>query len=351
MRILHIGDFHFRSDKNIYEQEKVIEGLFSKLENSEKIDFVFFTGDLVNSGHSIEDFKKADDLLFKPFTEKLNISRDRLFICPGNHDLNRDECSISVFNYLDNQVSDNYSLDSFYLKKSKDFKTSLDPFKNYREYFEKYFPLSSCQNSDLHFVYEVPYEDIKFGIVTINTAWLSSGSRQDLRDDLNKLLFPETLIKEAVQRIKQCHIKILLLHHPLTHLKEFNYVALQNIIHSEFDMMFSGHVHREEIKTEYKSSDNGIFCNTTQATLSFDGGFIGYSVINFDIEDISTLTLERFRYLSDINSFVDIDRVVISVPQNEEKYRQNRLRKKITSKFSEELNKANKLLLDYEVMY
>lgn len=345
MRILHIGDFHFNSKSRIFDQEKIVEALINHLSEKEKIDFVFFSGDLVFSGSNSDDFEEAHKLLFKQMCERLKIDSDKIIISPGNHDINRNECSealVYFFNSREN-MGKNENVNELFAKKGKDYISSISPISNYATYFKKYF----CRKDDifepLFSVHERTFLNKKIGILTINTSWLSSG----FIEDKNNLLFPPIIIKEALTKIKNSDIKILIKHHPLHYFKEFNFIELQNLIHQEFDLMFSGHLHKEENSTVY-SGTNGIYCNVTQASLTYDkDGEIGYSVVNIDFDDIENLKIDKATFVKKRNDFIDLESIKVTLPCGIEKEKQNRFRKKIVEKYSFELDISNQLLLNY----
>ncbi|MCX6678181.1 MAG: metallophosphoesterase [Methanothrix sp.] len=56
----------------------------------EKIDFIVFSGDVANSGKP-HQYRISQGELFKPILEACGLDSSRLFIVPGNHDLDMDE--------------------------------------------------------------------------------------------------------------------------------------------------------------------------------------------------------------------------------------------------------------------
>lgn len=346
MRILHIGDFHYRSNKNIYEQNKVVSQLIAHLQKKEQIDFVLFSGDLVHNGSRKEDFEKAHEALFTPMVNSLKIKGENIFVACGNHDIDRTECSEALINYFcgpDSQIKRNDDLNQWINTNKKDLELSLGPNKNYLQYAIKYFKQNSVTFDGFITVSKRTLENKSIGFVTLNSSWLCSG----YQDDKNNLLFPIELLKKAIIEVKDCDLKVIVLHHPLHYFKEFNYIEIQDLIHQEFNLMFSGHIHKEKIETEFNSR-NGIYSNTTQATLCSSEGEIGYSILNVNLENLELLKLDRSLYISKQNTFVDLESVVVHIPCGEEKFKQNSLRNKILKKFEVELEASNLLLLNYQ---
>jgi predicted MPP superfamily phosphohydrolase len=93
IRILHLSDVHFRVGKG-WEADPVTRALarFIKTEVEEGLtpDLVVFSGDLAFSGKA-EEYALARDWLENRLWPALpdGLPRDRLFLVPGNHDVDR----------------------------------------------------------------------------------------------------------------------------------------------------------------------------------------------------------------------------------------------------------------------
>ena len=91
MKILHITDLHYTNKiGSRTKQKKLIDNFIDDLtKNVEDIDFVIFSGDLVNDGSSVSDFQLAREGFLEKILSTLKIEKKNLFICPGNHDVDR----------------------------------------------------------------------------------------------------------------------------------------------------------------------------------------------------------------------------------------------------------------------
>src|SRR6266542_402960 len=343
MKLLHLGDLHFKL-KNTLEQNKIINALLESLEGK-SIDFIFFSGDLVINGASKQAFEKAHEALFNPLFEKLKLSPKETFLCAGNQDINREVIINSIItNFSSMKVVDRKTIENWSNKLHADRKASLCPSQNFFDYLTKNFIYPETDQVDILFNKQIRNIDgKKIGIITINSSWFCSGEREDK----GELLFLPDLLEDAILSIKECDIKILMQHHPLNYFKETLLYDLQDIVHSNFNMLLLGHVHKEFLETQYRSN-NGIYCNTTKASLCSDGGEIGFSIINCDVAEPGKMKIERFPYLKTENKFYPVEPIIVQIPLGEEKHKQNEIRKKITGKVSFELQEANKLLLNYD---
>jgi len=92
---LHISDLHARGprEKEPWRRRRVLgdawlRNLETLLAEEGPIDFVFFTGDAAQSDEPDEYAEVTD--FFRALCEELDLGMDRLFVVPGNHDVDRD---------------------------------------------------------------------------------------------------------------------------------------------------------------------------------------------------------------------------------------------------------------------
>jgi 3',5'-cyclic AMP phosphodiesterase CpdA len=90
-QILHISDLHIRVDNN-FDRSVVLDPLIKRIgddlkdpKSSLKPEIIVVTGDIAYSGQ--KDEYTLAKILFDDLLKKLEISNDRLFIVPGNHDV------------------------------------------------------------------------------------------------------------------------------------------------------------------------------------------------------------------------------------------------------------------------
>ncbi len=186
--------------------------------------------------------------------------------------------------------------------------------------------LRKCNNHDI-------------GIVTINTAWTSSSD-----NDKNNLFFPDSLIKDALEKIKSAKCKVLLMHHPLYWLKDFNHKNVLNLVLNNFDMIFSGHVHDDQISTHFTSK--GVFEHISPAVLTYDNDDkIGYSIVEIDVNENYSLSILNSTYNKSNTTFIDEDKVFVNLPSDEAKTEIHKFRSKILDRYEHDFALANDLVL------
>src|SRR6185436_19951919 len=255
MKILHLSDYHYKAPSySKFDNDKILDKFLENLKEKGVIDFVFFTGDLVHKGDNAEHFNEAKEFFLDKILNSINVKQNNFFICAGNHDVDRSTTLESLNTFFSEKITSNELLNSFVTTTGgKDYVNSLESTSNYFIFINRLYKNSPDIISNLYTIHKRKIEKKQIGIVSLNSAWRSYG-----KEDYGNLLIPEKTIKEALEQIGDCPFKILLVHHPLYYLKEFNFMEVQNLVHGSFNMIFSGHIHNGSISSHYVSN-NGIF--------------------------------------------------------------------------------------------
>jgi len=94
-QILHISDLHIKPKEN-FDRSVVLDPLIGRIgedlkdpKSGLKPKIVVVTGDIAHAGQK-DEYTLAKQF-FDDLLENLNLSDDRLFIVPGNHDIDFDE--------------------------------------------------------------------------------------------------------------------------------------------------------------------------------------------------------------------------------------------------------------------
>ncbi|RKS15525.1 metallophosphoesterase [Flavobacterium sp. 120] len=345
MKILHITDLHFKDNTNsIYSINKIIDKIYE--ENKDKdINYIFFTGDLVFSGKSIDDFRKANEILLRTLASKLKIEKKNVFICGGNHDVHRDQ-EMSVIKDKLLEIKSEEALNTF-LEDHKQYEASLMNIRNYLLFQDEFYNENvllkdeTDEIKDLYTVHKRISGEKIIHVITINTSWRAN----DSNTDEGKLLFPSKMLKEVILKLPKNDFKILLLHHPITDLKHWNRVLLEDIIYDNFHVMMHGHIHRAMNSSIIKNSD-GIVNISTDASLSKinDYEHIGYTIVELDINDMN-VKLSKFRIDSDYMSYPNGTQLNLNIPIDENKRELLDFRKKVSRLYESELGKAREIFV------
>ena len=352
MNVLHITDFHYSSDEKYKSQQlRLIDSIIGSLKQSEtKIDSVFFTGDLVYSGESLQDFYDAKKIFLDKICDALNIIPSNIYICPGNHDVYRGQ-ELDGINKIINDLGDNNKVDDFVTKQNKRLlKASLENLANYNKFQLDFYKTHQTEYNDeitdsMFTSHIRTFEGKKVSITTINSAWRAN----DSKTDSGNLLFPIMYLNEAFEKVKSCDLRILLMHHPLSDFKYWNAQKLEDTIFKDFHILFSGHTHHKK-NTLHITPNIGIYHCTSSASLSFEeNSTIGFTIIEVDIETFE-LQIQNSIYETTDEIFYQGKKIPAQIPINIEKQNQNKFRKTIRKRFDEKLEEANKLFLSYKDM-
>ena len=239
---LHISDLHLREDKmNLMAQA---ENAF--LEDIEKhqteIDLIILTGDLAFSGNASE-YSFAKSWIEKNLLEKLNLDWNKLYIIPGNHDVDRSLSNKSVFSpILSSQNSEQYQEQLFQLWRHK---ATCEFIENKFTAYQSFFNNSTVLfPNSFHTSWAGIFEKNAFrlSILGANSAWAAGYDG----DDRQQLIIGESQLQEALEKLPKTvgpEARILLSHHPLECLHPIDQRHLRNWINKNIDFNLCGHTH------------------------------------------------------------------------------------------------------------
>ncbi len=241
---LHLSDFHIGKDN--YGQIKLFKYLHEHMSQNKKKGFfpdaVFITGDIANKGQADEY-----DMFLKEFIEPLSEiyeSVPRIYIVPGNHDINRGQCeqaAKALYTVLEEPGSKFFDADETGLQKRREI---IPRFENFIDFVSKTgedicFPVKSIFDEKGAFTDIVSIGQKKIGIIGLNTAWLSNSDK-----DKEKLTPGKYILEEALDAVKDCEYKIVLGHHPLDWLQGEQGQQVGTLLVKNKAMYLHGHMHK-----------------------------------------------------------------------------------------------------------
>ncbi|MFV8358164.1 metallophosphoesterase, partial [Flavobacterium sp. XS1P32] len=283
-----------------------------ELQKENPIDLVFFTGDLINQAGI--DFKEKDDTIppttkafkiFKnqiidPILEKLNIDISRFIICPGNHDINRNADKPFHEIGLKGNLHSIDEINSFINADEGDY-DGVQRIKDYKNFeFELYKTFDDKLHSKFNFSVKLDINGKSVGISSLNSSWRCYGD-----DDFKNLLVGESQVNDNYKFIKDCDIRIALMHHQLDWISDVESKIIKSHISGNYKLIFSGHTHQTDI--EYVQNLSGTSLRVVspsglnQIRQSNKDYANGFSVIDYG-EDIKCNFL---KYNHGLKIFVD----------------------------------------------
>lgn len=338
MRILHITDLHY-GEKYKNNIDRMLPSMFTALEiiNSEKkIDIIVFSGDIVYSGDKFSKFEEANSNFIEPLYNHLKVSKENLLMCGGNHDLDFSKKEMEAITSHISKISNNDDLDKF-IKDKAQLNHSYIYSDNYFKFVKKYYPNDPIEKLSHTFIREIDGQ--KIGFVSLHTTWRALKGNHS-----GQLLLPKLTIYKAYEKVKECELKIAIMHQPLEDLKGFNQYEIEDIIYEKFHLSFSGHYHKKK-QLLHLNSDVGMISLSSSSSMSGeDGSSIGFTIVDIDI---LTYEIELYNYSYDRgeNVFSKTSNHELAIPINGNKNDQLKVLKAVKNNYSKVLSNANKLLI------
>ncbi len=251
MRWLHCSDFHMGKDRTAQERlvTKIIEHVKNTVSSGFVPDLVFITGDIANNGlkREYDDFRKG---FLLPLRQALGGDEwcGRIIAVPGNHDVDRTKND--GFDREAPLAGGSQFFDpSTHGKNSRDI---LSPrFKAYRQGAVADLSGDWISKPKAAFAEKIVIDGVQFGVVGINTAWLSKDNNDRL-----KLTPGVELVEAALEDVKDCPVRFVLGHHPLTWLHEEHVRRLRAIFGHRRVIYLHGHMHKADGSQEDGAGDS-----------------------------------------------------------------------------------------------
>ena len=299
--LLHLTDTHFPAE--VTPEGRRHQTIFSALvsfltdlpEGEWRPTHVCITGDLTSKGDA-GGYKHAVGQL-ATILEALEIPRQRVFICPGNHDVQRDRAKLLNFPATDGDYrvrpTNATEADAWLTLDTGAFRPS---FQNYESFCEAFgVPPSYLEGAPSHLVGERTDADSKLRFITLNSAWFCRGS-----DDHGKLWLGWQHLQALLPRLDDVVERVIvLIHHPrdwyhqdetsAARLSEggrranpFDYLAKRS------HLILTGHTHGE-----IRDADR-----IAMGAYHLTGGATGESVAHFNTVRLVRVEPDGFRYRS-----------------------------------------------------
>ncbi len=273
VRFLHISDLHLRPQRTKkYDQDRVLDGLIAFLERDRAdfpLDLIFVTGDLAQSGRA-EEYVLVADLLRK-LMEITGVPRERVFVVPGNHDVDRDVGKWLLRTLAKDEESvlffEEPSSRKFHEQKLATYKQQMSTLLGEDRAHGLGVGAGAVESLEI--------KGSRISIASFNSAWFAQGD-----DDNGKLWLGEPSVERALDRIadEDSHFAIALMHHPFDHLHEVERDIVERWFERGFDLVLRGHLHAD--KTRSIASQRGGFVEvaspaTYQGSQWPNGCFLG----------------------------------------------------------------------------
>lgn len=236
-QILHLSDFHIKAEDG-FDRSVVLDPLIERVskdrDNGFDPEIVVVSGDIAYKGIDAE-YKQAG-AFFEELLRTLELTSDRLFIVPGNHDVNRKKYRPKDIPIYDNVGELNLELED------EDYRSDL--FKGMGDYFgfisNNYPHLKSGHGNLVPFVhlYESRCKK-KIGLVGLNSAWMCRRS-----PDEGEIAIGEYQVAKAMEELKELgefDQLIHIFHHPVSWLWSEDRSRIRHFLNDS--IVLNGHLH------------------------------------------------------------------------------------------------------------
>jgi formylglycine-generating enzyme required for sulfatase activity/predicted phosphodiesterase/energy-coupling factor transporter ATP-binding protein EcfA2 len=248
---LHVSDFHL-SSKAPYKSDVVLKALVDAVEwhrqqTEWKPELIFATGDIAGNG-DIKVFEGGKDAIATQYFDALlkaaDQGKERLFIVPGNHDVDRNK-GIGLVRTLDTQDE----IDEYFTKSPMYHLTyKLEAFAAwYNDYFSEIpiprsFPVkSTCE------LISFEISNVRLELLHLNSALFC----KEAESDDGKLCIGRSCLKlqlDELKKKKNIDLAIALVHHPFRSLhRPCELYQIKNSMQDHVDIFLHGHDHQVDI--------------------------------------------------------------------------------------------------------
>lgn len=225
LRWIHLSDIHFSGYEG-YEIKRMRDSLsdmLRKIVDEKAINFVVVSGDLVYQNAT---YGKQLEKFLESVIEICNITKDNLFIVPGNHDLKRNQARTFLINGIDRE---DYEFENATVTVLK------NAFKKYNNFFKK------IKDQDQNYLYKVE-KRIEYNIFLMNTAFTAGTDA-----DMGRLMLEKNSFYNEIKQLRDQEdaINIAIGHHPITWFsKSDQQKILNNFNDYNIDFYLCGHIHK-----------------------------------------------------------------------------------------------------------
>lgn len=255
---LHLSDIHFRPQTEWRENParaalvKFLNDQF-KTNDLPKPDFIFCTGDIAFGETSkaplTQQYRYAQKF-FEDLAIVCEIKRERIFLIPGNHDVDRTAINSDAQDTLNTKAKcpreHEQSINQRFETKPREQQDAFNRLEPYGIFVEQQF--KHIHDTDGRYVYACCTEvnGLRIGIGGFNSAWSCSGPE----DDRHIWLAAQWQFNHVQNRLHEADIRIGLMHHPVDWLNEAERDVSTRRIASDFQFWLHGHTHNAWVKPE-----------------------------------------------------------------------------------------------------
>ena len=275
LRWIHLSDLHFNISD--YETEWLRDSLLDTLGGITDIDFLVITGDLLYQFKP--SFDEVEDFI-RTISDTLNVSLDKIFIVPGNHDFEREEDRELLLAGIKTPLESITDKVSNMNPKSK--RRLLEGQNKFWEFHQKLLGREVDYNT-VHFI----NENEKFNIININTCIISG-----LKKEEGTLSIDMKSLRSVLSKVKGSNKpNIAIGHHSLECFVEKEQDQIAKMFEDYgVDIYLCGHMHKSayDMNTQGRRAIISLVCGSgmvdSYADPTFIQGHINLDTYRVDVQ-------------------------------------------------------------------
>ena len=252
---LHISDIHFQPKKEWRDNDArseligYLKGVFAE-DPSLVPDLIFCTGDIAfgeTSASPIKDqYTQAKDFfnnLLAACGKSDSMSKDRLFVVPGNHDVIRKEVNADAQSQLQalarNSGDHLEKINQRFADRNLEFTDALKRLDGYGNFISEFLPHLIDPDGRHCYTRCLTFGQIKLAVSGFNSSWSAAGDE----DDRHLWLAASYQFNSAKTQSGDADYRIGLIHHPVDWLNQAERQISTIRIASDYDFWLHGHTH------------------------------------------------------------------------------------------------------------
>lgn len=259
-----------------------------------QLDLVFISGDVAFDGRHFE--YALAEAFFDELLYTVGLTKERLFIVPGNHDIDRSRISPGA--RLISKGLTHRELVERLLNSPEDRHLMMRRFKGYADFVNSYFDDLYCFD-DREFFYSRVVDLVKkrVGILGLNSVWSCAGDS----DQHDGLILGVHQVRTALARVKDADLRIALMHHPFEWLREFDRNRSGSLLLAHCDFVLHSHVDSTTIVQGTSPDHRAIVIGVTPCPLQLELDN-AYNLVQLDLESATAMIYLR-RYVEKQGGF------------------------------------------------
>ncbi|MBU2550774.1 MAG: metallophosphoesterase, partial [Proteobacteria bacterium] len=240
---LHISDLHF-NEEDSWNRNKVLDKLLEDVEKRMTEDglqphFIAVTGDISCKG-AARGYESAGSFFDKLLTAT-NLKKNRLFIVPGNHDL--DQKAVTPMEKLMAENVNDHDTINRIIASEENRRMVFSKFDRYAKFVNDWFGSDMSFNDERYFyVQSFSEAGKKVAVIGLNSAWMSLGNSK-----LDRLALGEIQVDQALKEAKGADLRIALMHHPFECMLPFDRADCIPALTEQCHFILHGHLHEAGI--------------------------------------------------------------------------------------------------------